>query len=126
VVNTSLLSAALDKIPVVCTVIGLALVAGPSLVLGFSSVVTSFVSDAIDENVNRVFELSVLLTARYEDVSKVDVIQFELSSEVIVAALISMVGICSDEESDKDNVSDEFAIILVVVVPVSVKNAVLP
>jgi hypothetical protein len=37
-----------------------------------------------------------------------------------------MVCICSDDESDKDKVSDEVAIIFVVVLSVLVKNAVLP
>jgi hypothetical protein len=53
VIYNSLLSAVLDE----------SLVVGPSLLLDFFSVVTAFVSNTIDEDVNRVFELSVLLTA---------------------------------------------------------------
>jgi len=63
VVNISLLSAVLNDtiLLVVCSVVGFILVSKPVLLIGSCSVVTSYVSDATDEIVNRLLEFPAVV-----------------------------------------------------------------
>ncbi len=53
------------------------LVSGPSVLISILSLVIASVTDAIDENVNRLLKLPAVVTVSYKDVAKVDVIKFE-------------------------------------------------
>ncbi len=61
-VDISLFSAVLNGRILVCSVVGYMLVSKPLLLIGSRSVVTSYVSDATDEIVNRLLELPVVVT----------------------------------------------------------------
>jgi hypothetical protein len=56
--------------------------------------------------------------------SKLVVIEFEVSTELKVGVLISIVDICSDDKSGEDTDSEELGIMFVSLVPISVMNIV--
>jgi len=76
VIIKSIFSAVLINTLFVCGVVGLLLVCVPSPVIGILSVVASSVFNAIDVNVRRLFELSVVVSVSSNVVSKEGIIKF--------------------------------------------------
>ncbi len=56
--------------------------------------------------------------------SKLVVIEFEVSTELKVGVLISIVDICFDDKSGEDTDSEELGIMFVSLVPISITNVV--
>jgi hypothetical protein len=78
VVIKSILSAALIDTLFVCGVVGVLLICIPSLLINIVSVGDVFVFDRTDDNVNGLFVFSGVVYISSKDVSKVDVIKFEI------------------------------------------------
>jgi len=78
VVIKSIFSAVLIDTLFVCGVVGVLLICIPSVLFDIVSVGAVFVFDTTDDNVNGLFVLSGVAYIPSKDVSKVDVIKFEL------------------------------------------------
>ncbi len=84
------------------------------------------VSDTIAEDVDGYIEVLTVLIDWIDDVSTIDVIIFEIWSEINDDVVLSVVVICVDDENDgTDKVSVELETLFMVVVSTSVSKTVL-
>ncbi len=93
-----------------------------SLLMAIEECVNNSVSDMIVEDVDGYIELLTVWIGWTDDVSKIDVIMFELWSEFNDDIAASVVVICVDDNDGKDELFIELETLLIVVVADSVRG----